>query len=106
MPWPEETDWDENGEPDIDVTCSSAAVERATAHFHKVSHEAYADRCRALEVALWKLANECDAMRAFEADIKAVTGTINWNVLRLRVDEAREILKPIPEDILRAAALQ
>lgn len=95
-----------DGEPDIDVSCSSAAVDKATAHFHKISHEMYAERCRTLEVALWKLANECDAMRAFEADIRAVCGNVNWSVLRLRVDEARELLKPIPEDILRAAALK
>lgn len=88
-----------------EVRCSSPAVEKAMAHFHKISHEAYAERCRALEVALWKLANECDGARAFEADIRAVVGNTNWSVLRLRVDEARELLKPIPEDILRAAAL-
>ena len=84
---------------------SSPAVVRALSHFHKVSNELMSERCRTLEVALWKLANECDAMRAFEPDIRAVTGNTNWNVLRLRVDEARDILKPIPEDILRAAAL-
>jgi hypothetical protein len=44
--------------------------------------------------ALLKLANECDALRAFEADIRAIVGNTNWNVLRLRVEEARAILKP------------
>ena len=83
----------------------SHAVERAQAHFNKVSNELMSERCRALEVALWKLANECDGMCAFEMDIKAITGTINWNVLRSRVDEARDILKAVPDDILRNAAL-
>ena len=58
-----------------------------------------------LEVALWKLANECDGMRAFEQDIRAVVGNTNWSVLRQRVDEARDLLKAVPEDILRAMAL-
>jgi hypothetical protein len=80
---------------------TSPAVERAIAHFHKVSDELMTERCRTLEVALWKLANECDALRAFEGDVRAIVGNSNWKVLRLRVDEAREILKPIPEDILR-----
>lgn len=83
---------------------TSPAVERALAHFHKVSDELMRERCRTLEVALWKLANECDGLRAFEADVRAVVGNTNWGVLRLRVGEARDILKPIPEDILRAAA--
>lgn len=85
---------------------ASPAVEKAMAHFHKASDELMSERCRTLEVALWKLANECDALRAFEGDVRAVTGNTNWNVLRLRVDEARDILKAIPEDILRAAALK
>lgn len=85
---------------------TTPAVERAMAHFHKVSDELMSERCRTLEVALWKLANECDGLRAFEGDVRAVTGNTNWNVLRLRVDEARDILKAIPEDILRAAALK
>jgi hypothetical protein len=81
------------------------AVEKAIAHFHKASDELMTERCKALEVALWKLANECDGMRAFEHDIRAVVGNVNWSVLRQRVDEARDLLKVVPEDILRALAL-
>ncbi|CAN1724404.1 protein of unknown function [Hyphomicrobium sp. 1Nfss2.1] len=42
--------------------------------------------------ALWKLANECDGLRAFEDEIRDAIGNTNWNVLRLRVDEARAAL--------------
>lgn len=88
------------------MTEPASPVEKAVAHFHKVSDELMSERCKALEVALWKLANECDGMRAFEADIRAVVGNMNWGVLRLRVDEARALLAPVPEDILRALALE
>jgi hypothetical protein len=97
---------DDEGMPDNEVTCSSSAVEKATAHFHKVSDELMTERCGTLEVALWKLANECDGLRAFEDEIRAAIGNTNWNVLRLRVDEAREILKCVHEDTLRARALK
>jgi hypothetical protein len=84
----------------------SPAVERAMAHFHKVSDELMTERVKTLEVALWKLANECDGLRAFEDEIRAAIGNTNWGVLRLRVDEAREALRGVPEDILRALALK
>lgn len=48
-----------------------------------------------LRVAMWKLANECDGLRAFEDELRDAIGNTNWNVLRLRVDEARAALSPI-----------
>jgi hypothetical protein len=81
------------------------AVEKAIAHFHEVSDELMSERCKTLEVALWQLANECDGMRAFERDIRAVVGHSNWSVLRQRVDGARDLLKAVPEDVLRTLAL-
>jgi hypothetical protein len=40
-----------------------------------------------------------------EHDIKAIVGAVNWSVLRLRVVEARDLLKAVSEDILRDLAL-
>jgi hypothetical protein len=51
-------------------------------------------RTEAAQNALLRLVNECDALRAFEADIRAIVGNTNWSVLRLRVDEARAVLNP------------
>lgn len=82
----------------------SPSVEKAIAHFHKVSDELMTERCKTLQIALWTLANECDAVRAFEHEVRAVIGNANWAVLRMRVDAARDVLKPIPEDILRVMA--
>ena len=47
---------------------------------------------RALRKALRQFANELDGMRAFEPEVVAVISRTNWNVLRLRIDEARAAL--------------
>ena len=46
----------------------------------------------ALRKTLHQLANELEGMRAFESEVVAVIGRTNWNVLRLRIDEAHAAL--------------
>lgn len=48
---------------------------------------------RELREALEKLANEADALRFIEEEIRAAAGHTNWSVLRKRIDDARNALR-------------
>lgn len=71
---------------------AQGAVTHRFANLVIARHERMRSAAPELYEALWKLANECDGLRAFEDEIRDAIGNTNWNVLRLRVDEARAAL--------------